>query len=63
MSLDGLVAQVQGLSGSEADLASLHAALKAQQAESVLRQNAGSLLSALQALDAATHSLGCLFIL
>ena len=63
MTLEALVAQVQGLSGSEADLGSLQATLRAPAADGVLRANAGALLAALGGLDAEAHSLGCLYIL
>lgn len=59
--LENLVASIQGLSGSSSDLSSLLSTLK--QAESVLRQNTGGLLTAVANLDAAQHSLGAVFLL
>lgn len=61
-SLEGLVAQVQALSG-EGDLGALHTALKAQAADNVMRQNAGGLLTAVASLDPAAHTLGCVYLL
>ena len=61
-SLDGLVAQIQALSG-DSDLASLHGTLKSAQQDNVMRQNSGGLLTAVANLDPAAHSLGCLFLL
>ena len=61
-SLDSLVAQIQALSG-DGDLGNLHGALKSQQADNVMRQNAGGLLTAVHNLDATSHSLGCLYLL
>lgn len=60
--LEGLVAQVQALSG-DADLPALHTALKAGAADSVMCSNAAGLLAAVAGLDPAAHSLGCLFFL
>eukprot|EP00887_Chlorella_sp_A99_P005974 scaffold27.g5974.t1 len=62
-SLESVVAQIQGLSGTSADLSSLHTILKSQPTEAVLRANAGGLLTAVAALDATAHSLGCLYLL
>ncbi len=61
MTIDGLVAQIQGLSGSPADLSSLLGTLK--QSENVLRHNQPGLLTAVHNLDYAQHSLGCTFLL
>ena len=61
--LQQLVVQVQGLSGSVADLSSLHATLKSPQVEQALRQNSGAILEAAQALHPAAHSLGLLYLL
>lgn len=59
--LEGVVAQIQALSGSSTDLSSLMGNLK--QAESVLRHNQGALLTAVANLDPAAHSLGCTYLL
>ncbi len=61
MTLDGLVAQIQGMSGSFADLSSLLGTLK--QSENVLRHNQAGLLTAVHNLDHTQHSLGCVFLL
>lgn len=61
-SLDGLVAQIQALSGA-GDLDQLHKALKATGADNVMRQSAAHLLTAVANLDASAHSLGCIYLL
>lgn len=60
--LEGLVAQIQALSG-DADLGSLQNVLKSVAQDNVMRQSAGGLLTAVANLDAAAHSLGCLHLL
>lgn len=60
-SLDGLVAQIQGLSGSNSDLNSLLTALK--QSENLIRHNQAGILIAVASLDLDQHSLGSLFLL
>jgi hypothetical protein len=63
MALQSLIVQIQGLSGSAADLDSLNTALRAQASEAALRQNSGAILDAVQALDVKAHSLGCVYLL
>jgi hypothetical protein len=60
--LEGLVAQVQALSG-DADLPALHAVLKSAAQDNVMRSSAAGLLAAVAGLDPAAHSLGCLYLL
>lgn len=59
--VDKVVAQIQGLSGSTADLGQLHHILK--QSEDLLRANSGRLASFLDQLDPSIHSLGYLYFL
>lgn len=61
-SLDSLVAEIQALSGPE-DLNGLHTQLKSPQKDNVMRSNAAHLLTVVANLDAAVHSLGCLYLL
>ena len=61
--LEALLAQIVALSGNPDDLGGLQTTLKAPQADNVMRQNAGGLLAAAASLDAAAHSLGCLYLL
>lgn len=61
-SLDALVAQIQAV-GGPGELDSLHKALKASGTDNVMRQSAAHLLTAVANLDAAAHSLGCLYLL
>ena len=49
--------------GSPGELDSLHKALKASGTDNVMRQSAAHLLTAVANLDAAAHSLGCLYLL
>ncbi|KAF5746942.1 putative 26S proteasome regulatory subunit S3 [Tripterygium wilfordii] len=59
--VEALVAQIQGLSGSVADLSHLHNLLK--QADDSLLNESTRLLPFLDQLDPSKHSLGYLFIL
>ncbi|KAK9809877.1 hypothetical protein WJX72_000853 [[Myrmecia] bisecta] len=61
MTLQQLVNSIQHLSGTEADLSTLLAKLKAQ--ESSLRQSQAALINCLRALDPVQHSLGYLYLL
>ncbi|XP_038886130.1 COP9 signalosome complex subunit 3 [Benincasa hispida] len=56
-----LVAQIQGLSSTAADISRLHTLLK--QSEELLHSETSRLPSALAQLDASKHSLGYLYIL
>ncbi|XP_052197547.1 COP9 signalosome complex subunit 3 isoform X2 [Diospyros lotus] len=60
-SMDSLVAQIQGLSGSVEDLSHLHNLLK--QSEELLQSESTRLAVLLAELDASKHSLGYLYIL
>lgn len=60
-SLEALVANVQGLSGSGDDILHLQGLLK--QSEEVLRLQGLRLGNALHQLDPAKHSLGYLYIM
>ncbi|PSC73531.1 COP9 signalosome complex subunit 3 [Micractinium conductrix] len=60
--LEALVAQITALSG-DADLPGLQSSLKSAAQDNVMRASAGGLLAAVAALDAAAHSLGCLYLL
>lgn len=59
--VEKLVAQIQGLSGSAADVSQLHHFLKLS--EDVLRANAAVLGPFVDQLDPSTHSLGYLYLL
>ncbi|XP_004489594.1 COP9 signalosome complex subunit 3 [Cicer arietinum] len=59
--LEALVAQIQGLSSSSADINRLHTILK--QSEDSLRSDSTRLSSLLSLLDPSLHSLGFLYIL
>lgn len=59
--VERVVAQIQGLSGSAADLNNLHVLLK--QSEDSLRANFSRLPSFLLQLDTSAHSLGYLYFL
>lgn len=63
MPLQQVVVQIQGLSGSAADLASLHTLLKSQQVDKTLRAGAAGILEAATALHPTAHSLGLLYLL
>lgn len=60
-SLENLVTQIQGLSGSVEDIAHLHTILK--QADDSLQLESTLLNSLLDQVDPAKHSLGYLYIL
>lgn len=60
-SLENLVTQIQGLSGSVDDITHLHVVLK--QADESLHSDVAQLSSLLDQLDPAKHSLGFLYIL
>ena len=59
--VEKVVAQIQGLSGSAADLGQLHHVLK--QSEDLLRSNSSRLGPFLDHLDPSIHSLGFLYFL
>jgi hypothetical protein len=63
MALHDLMLQIQALSSNDADLDSLGTALRHPQTDAVLRQHAGTILDTVQALDADSHSLGCVYLL
>ncbi|KAK1410046.1 hypothetical protein QVD17_36587 [Tagetes erecta] len=60
-SVDSLVTEIQGLSGSSQDLANLNNLLK--QSEDVIRSQASTFASCLTRLDPSIHSLGYLYVL
>ncbi|WOL16103.1 COP9 signalosome complex subunit 3 [Canna indica] len=60
-SVEALVAHIQGLSGSPAEVAQLHSLLK--QSEDTLRSQAARLAPFLPQLDPSAHTLGYLFLL
>ncbi|KAJ9524668.1 hypothetical protein QJQ45_024253 [Haematococcus lacustris] len=57
--MDGIIAQILGLSGSAADLSSLHQTLQ----QSRIQEHLDSIPAALQTLEPAQHSLGMLWLL
>ncbi|KAM7279811.1 hypothetical protein ACFE04_006945 [Oxalis oulophora] len=59
--LESVVTQIQGLSGSRSDVASLHTLLK--QNDELLQAESAQLLPLLLQLDPSKHSLGYLFLL
>jgi COP9 signalosome complex subunit 3 len=59
--LEALVAQIQGLSSSSADIARLHTILK--QSDDSLRSNSSRLFPILSLIDPSIHSLGFLYVL
>ena len=59
--MEALVAQIQGLSSTAADIARLHTILK--QADDSLRSDSARLSSVLTQIDPSIHSLGFLYIL
>lgn len=63
MSLQTVITQIQGLSGSESDLDSLITHLKHSQIDILLKANAGAIYEGLQTLDMQAHSLGYLYLL
>ncbi|XP_010550198.1 PREDICTED: COP9 signalosome complex subunit 3 [Tarenaya hassleriana] len=60
-SVEGVIAQILGLSGSSKDLFSLHEILKGE--EESLRAHSAALLPSLDQLDPLKHSLGFLYLL
>ncbi|RRT34298.1 hypothetical protein B296_00050000 [Ensete ventricosum] len=60
-SVEAVVAHIQGLSGSQEEVAHLHSLLK--QSEDALRSQAARLGAFLHQLDPSVHSLGYLFLL
>lgn len=60
-SLESVIAQIQGLSGSASDVASLHNVLKG--VDDSLRAESTRLASCLDQLDPSKHSLGYLYLL
>ena len=60
-SVDSLVAEIQGFSGSSQDVNHLHNLTK--QSEDVIRSQAATFASCLTQLDPSIHSLGYLYIL
>ncbi|KAM0068356.1 hypothetical protein Hdeb2414_s0002g00072221 [Helianthus debilis subsp. tardiflorus] len=60
-SVDSLVTEIQGLSGSSQDLAHLNNRLK--QSEDVIRSQAATFATCLTLIDPSIHSLGYLYIL
>ncbi|KAD7479585.1 hypothetical protein R6Q59_008385 [Mikania micrantha] len=60
-SVDSLVTEIQGLSGSSQDVAHLNNILK--QSEDVIRSQAATFASCLTLLDPSIHSLGYLYVL
>ncbi|KAJ0551056.1 putative proteasome component (PCI) domain, winged helix DNA-binding domain superfamily [Helianthus annuus] len=60
-SVDSLVTEIQGLSGSSQDLAHLNNRLK--QSEDVIRSQAATFATCLTRIDPSIHSLGYLYIL
>jgi hypothetical protein len=61
--MEAVVTSIQGLSGSESDLASLHTYLTSAATVTVLTGNVDALLQAVHSLDVTQHSLGVLFLL
>ncbi|XAR58264.1 hypothetical protein NMG60_11026696 [Bertholletia excelsa] len=60
-SVESLVAQIQGLSGSAEDITHLHGLLK--QSEELIQSESARLMGCLAELDPSKHSLGYLYIL
>ncbi|KAM0022694.1 hypothetical protein Hdeb2414_s0023g00631411 [Helianthus debilis subsp. tardiflorus] len=60
-SVDSLVTEIQGLSGSPQDVSHLNNLLK--QSEDVIRSQAATFAPCLTRLDPAVHSLGYLYVL
>ena len=63
MSLQQLIIQIQGLSGSDGDLNSLNDLLRAHGTDALLQQQAASILDTLELLSFEVHSRGCLYLL
>lgn len=59
--IESVVTQIQGLSGSVTDIGALHTCLK--QADDLLHTESTRLLPFLDQLDPSIHSLGYLYIL
>ena len=59
--MEGIVACIQALSGTQGDLTQLTAQLKSQTAQ--LTAHAAGIPDAVQTLDATAHSLGLTFLL
>ena len=60
-SVEAVVAHIQGLSGSQEEVAHLHSLLK--QSEDALRSQAARLGAFFHQLDPSVHTLGYLFLL